>query len=117
MAVLFITHALGVIAQICEEVAVMYAGQIVERAPVAVLFKNPRHPYTQGLLASMPRLSSVNKSILPVIRGTVPSLSQLPSGCRFQNRCPHVMDRCKKEMPGPVVLDEDHWARCFLLEL
>jgi peptide/nickel transport system ATP-binding protein len=116
MAVLFITHALGVIAQICEEVAVMYAGQIVEHAPVSVLFKDPRHPYTQGLLASMPRLSSENKSVLPVIRGTVPSLSQLPTGCRFQNRCPHVMDRCKKEMPDPVVLDEDHWARCFLLE-
>jgi oligopeptide/dipeptide ABC transporter ATP-binding protein len=115
MAVLFITHALGVIAQICEEVAVMYAGQIVERAPVAVLFKNPRHPYTQGLLASMPRLSSVNKSILPVIRGTVPSLSQLPSGCRFQNRCPHVMDRCKKEMPGPVVLDDGPLGTLFFI--
>jgi oligopeptide/dipeptide ABC transporter ATP-binding protein len=116
MAVLFITHALGVIAQLCEDVAVMYAGQIVERAPVAVLFKDPRHPYTQGLLASMPRLSSENKSILPVIRGTVPSLSQLPDGCRFQNRCPHVMDRCAKENPGPVSLGDDHWARCFLLE-
>jgi oligopeptide/dipeptide ABC transporter ATP-binding protein len=116
MAVLFITHALGVIAQICQEVAVMYAGWIVECAPAAALFKNPLHPYTQGLLASMPRLSSENKSILPVIRGTVPSLHQLPPGCRFQNRCPHVMDRCGKETPGPVAVDDGHWARCFLLE-
>ena len=116
MAVLFITHALGVIAQICQEVAVMYAGWIVESAPAAALFRNPLHPYTQGLLASMPRLSSENKSILPIIRGTVPSLNQLPPGCRFQNRCPHVMDRCGKETPGPVAVDDDHWARCFLLE-
>lgn len=116
MAVLFITHALGVIAQICQEVAVMYAGQIVESAPAPVLFKDPRHPYTQGLLASMPRLSSVNKSTLPIIRGAVPSLSKLPVGCRFQNRCPHVMDRCKMEMPAPVIMNTDHWARCFLLE-
>jgi peptide/nickel transport system ATP-binding protein len=116
MAVLFITHALGVIAQICQDVAVMYAGWIVECAPAAALFKNPLHPYTQGLLASIPRLSSENKSILPVIRGAVPSLHQLPPGCRFQNRCPHVMDRCRKETPGPVAVDDDHWARCFLLE-
>ena len=117
MAVLFITHDLGVIAQICQAVAVMYAGQIVESAPVNVLFKDPRHPYTQGLLASMPRLSSLNKSILPIIRGALPSLAQLPLGCRFQNRCPHVMDRCRSEMPGAFVLDDDHWARCFLLDL
>ncbi len=116
MAVLFITHALGVIAQICQEVAVMYAGQIVESALVNALFKDPRHPYTQGLLASMPRLSSPNKSILPIIQGTVPSLMHLPPGCRFQNRCPHVMGRCRKEMPGPVTVAGDHWARCFLLE-
>lgn len=115
MAVLFITHALGVIAQICREVAVMYAGWIVESAPVMALFKRPLHPYTQGLLASMPRLSSESKSTLPIIRGTVPSLYQLPPGCRFQNRCPYVMERCKKETPGPVAVDGEHWARCFLL--
>jgi oligopeptide/dipeptide ABC transporter ATP-binding protein len=116
MAVLFITHALGVIAQICQVVAVMYAGQVVEHAPVDTLFENPGHPYTKGLLASMPRLSSVHKQPLPIIRGNVPSLAQLPSGCRFQNRCPHVMDRCRDTMPGLVPLDDDHWARCFLLE-
>ena len=116
MAVLFITHALGVIARICEDVAVMYAGQIVESAPVQTLFRDPRHPYTQGLLASMPRLTSVAKSSLPIIRGTVPALDQLPKGCRFQNRCPHVMDRCKDAMPGPIHLADSHWARCFLLE-
>jgi oligopeptide/dipeptide ABC transporter ATP-binding protein len=117
MAVLFITHDLGVIAQICREVAVMYAGQIVESAPITALFKHPGHPYTQGLLASMPSLSSENKSILPIIRGTVPGMAQLPVGCRFQNRCPYVMDRCRNEMPGQFAVDGDHWARCFLLDL
>jgi oligopeptide/dipeptide ABC transporter ATP-binding protein len=116
MAVLFITHDLGVIARICREVAVMYAGQIVESAPVAALFDNPRHPYTRGLLASMPRLSAVPKTPLPIIRGTVPALDRLPTGCRFQNRCPDVMDRCREAMPEPVHLDETRWARCFLLE-
>ncbi len=116
MAVLFITHALGVIAQICQEVAVMYAGQVVEKAPVADLFENPRHPYTQGLLASMPRLSSIRKQPLPIIRGGVPSLAQLPPGCRFQNRCPHVMPRCHRDAPALWALADNHWARCFLLE-
>jgi oligopeptide/dipeptide ABC transporter ATP-binding protein len=116
MAVLFITHALGVIAQICQEVAVMYAGQVVEFAPMAELFANPRHPYTQGLLASIPRLTSAPKSRLPIIRGTVPSLLQLPEGCRFQNRCPQVMERCRRSSPVPVAFSEDHWARCFLYE-
>jgi oligopeptide/dipeptide ABC transporter ATP-binding protein len=117
MAVLFITHDLGVIAQICREVVVMYAGQIVETAPISILFKHPAHPYTQGLLTSMPRLSSHSKSMLPIIRGTVPSLSQLPPGCRFQNRCPFVMDRCRTEPPRLFVMDDDHRARCFLLDL
>jgi len=116
MAVIFITHDLGVIARICEDVAVMYAGQIVESAPVRTLFNDPQHPYTQGLLAAMPRLSSAAKRPLPIIRGTVPALDQLPPGCRFQNRCPHVMDRCKKSLPEPVPIDDTHWARCFLLE-
>ncbi len=116
MAVLFITHALGVIAQLCQEVAVMYAGQVVEQAPVETLFDNPGHPYTIGLLASIPRLCSAHKRSLPVIKGSVPSLAQLPPGCRFQNRCPHVMDRCRESMPMPVRLARDHWARCFLLE-
>ena len=116
MAVLFITHALGVIAQICQEVSVMYAGQIVEHAPVAMLFDNPCHPYTKGLLASMPRLTSSHKRPLPIIQGNVPSMAQLPPGCRFQNRCPYVMDRCRESMPAPVAAGDDHWARCFLLE-
>jgi len=116
MAVLFITHNLGVVAQICQAVAVMYAGQIVESAPVSALFGNPAHPYTQGLLASMPRLSAANKSTLPIIPGVVADLAHLPVGCRFQNRCPHVMDRCRREPPQPVALDDHHWARCFLLE-
>jgi len=116
MAVILITHDLGVIARICEDVAVMYAGQIVESAPVRALFNDPRHPYTQGLLAAMPRLTSAAKQPLPIIQGTVPALDRLPPGCRFQNRCPHVMDRCKKRSPEPVQVDDTHWSRCFLLE-
>ena len=114
MAVLFITHDLGVIAQICDAVAVMYAGQIVEHAPIDVLFDRPGHPYTQGLLAAMPSLASKRKAPLPIIRGTVPGMAHLPAGCRFQNRCPHAMDRCRAEMPGPFPMADDHWARCFL---
>ncbi len=116
MAVLFITHDLGVIAQICDAVAVMYAGQIVESAPIEALFDHPGHPYTQGLLAAMPSLAARRKSTLPIIRGAVPSMARLPAGCRFQNRCPHVMDRCRVEMPGAFPIADDHWARCFLLD-
>jgi oligopeptide/dipeptide ABC transporter ATP-binding protein len=116
MAVLFITHDLGVIAQICREVVVMYAGQIVESAPIGALFKQPGHPYTQGLLASMPRLSANPKSMLPIIRGTVPSLAQLPPGCRFQNRCPYAMERCRTQMPPLFAVNDDHEVRCFLLD-
>jgi oligopeptide/dipeptide ABC transporter ATP-binding protein len=116
MAVIFITHAMGVIAEICKEVLVMYAGQIVEAAPVTALFKNPRHPYTQGLLNSIPRLESGNKSLLPIITGSVPSLHDLPSGCRFQNRCPHVMDICRSENPAFRSMGPDHRARCHLYE-
>jgi oligopeptide/dipeptide ABC transporter ATP-binding protein len=116
MAVIFITHAMGVIAEICREVLVMYAGQIVEAAPVTVLFKNPRHPYTQGLLNSIPRLESSNKSLLPIITGSVPSLHDLPAGCRFQNRCPHVMDICRSENPAFRTVGPDHRAWCHLYE-
>ena len=88
MAVIFITHALGVIAEICREVLVMYGGWVVESAPVAALFNNPMHPYTQGLLASIPRLETPRKTRLPVIEGSVPSLRDLSAGMPFQNRGP-----------------------------
>ncbi|TPW18600.1 MAG: peptide/nickel transport system ATP-binding protein, partial [Elusimicrobia bacterium] len=95
MAVLFITHDLGVIAEVCDEVVVMYAGQIVERATAADLFRAPKHPYTKGLLDSIPRLDAKRKSLLNVIEGMVPDFSSLPAGCAFQNRCTLAADVCK----------------------
>jgi peptide/nickel transport system ATP-binding protein len=87
MAVLFITHALGVVADLCDTVAVMYAGKIVESASVESLFSQPQHPYTRGLLRSIPRLDGARKVALPVIPGNVPGLTELPAGCRFSTRC------------------------------
>ena len=113
MAVLLITHDLGVIAETCDDVAVMYAGRIAEQAPVAELFARPRHPYTCGLLASIPRLSTPRKTRLPVIEGMVPGLRDLPPGCRFQNRCPHRQDRCAASAPVLEPVSPGHDAACF----
>ena len=114
MGVIFITHALGVVAEICETVLVMYAGQIVESAPVKALFARPRHPYTQGLIASIPRLEIERKTVLPIIPGSVPGLIDLPRGCRFQNRCPRVMAICRDAVPELKPVDGEQHARCFL---
>ena len=95
LTVLLITHDLGVVAELCDRVAVMYAGTIVETAPVAELFGNPRHPYTQGLLAALPGTSDT----LAPIPGRVPALLNPPSGCRFHPRCPLAVDRCRAEAP------------------
>jgi len=114
MAVIFITHALGVIAEICDDVLVMYAGKVAEKAPVMELFKNPKHPYSVGLLSSIPRLENERKVRLNIIKGMVPSLYELPKGCRFQNRCPKVMPKCKIEPPPLKLVNQDHWVSCFL---
>jgi len=116
MAIIFITHALGVIAEVCHEVLVMYAGWIVESAPVETLFADPKHPYTQGLLSSIPRLENQPKTELPIIKGVVPGLTEMPEGCRFQNRCPQVMDVCRRHIPVAGSVGEKHWVRCFLYE-
>ncbi len=113
MAVLLITHDLGVIAETCDDVAVMYAGRIAEQAPVAELFAHPCHPYTRGLLASIPRLSTPRKTRLPVIEGMVPGLRDLPPGCRFQNRCPHRQERCAASAPTLESVSPGHDAACF----
>ena len=115
MAIIFITHALGVIAEICDDVLVMYAGTVAEKAPVVDLFKNPKHPYTKGLLSSIPRLEGKPKTKLNVIRGMVPSLYELPAGCRFQNRCPYAMQGCEIESPPLKSVGENHFASCFLM--
>ena len=99
MAIVFITHDLGVIAELASKVVVMYGGRVAEEAPVEPLFANPLHPYTKGLLASIPRLDSVSKSVLPTIPGMVPSVNELPSGCRFSNRCSFVQPSCESQKP------------------
>ena len=115
MAIIFITHDLGVIAEVCDDVLVMYAGTVAERASAVELFKNPRHPYTMGLLSSIPRLEGLRKTHLNTIRGMVPSLYDLPDGCRFQNRCPYAMPGCQIEPPAlRAVGDDGHVASCYL---
>jgi oligopeptide/dipeptide ABC transporter ATP-binding protein len=114
MAIIFITHDLGVIAEICDDVVVMYAGKVVETAPVKELFKNPVHPYTKGLLLSIPRLENPRKVKLNVIEGMVPSLYELPEGCRFQNRCPQAQAICETLLPSitSVGEGENHFVSC-----
>jgi len=113
MSVILITHDLGVIAETCDQVAVMYAGKIVERASVFDIFDEPKHPYTQGLMASIPRLTMTRKSTLNVIEGMVPALSDLPIGCRFQNRCPHATDICRTSSPGIEIASPNHEVSCY----
>ncbi len=115
MAVILITHNLGVIAETAQKVAVMYAGRIVEYAPVRSLFLTPRHPYTQGLLQSIPRLDKGHggKQRLEAIPGLVPSLLDLPPGCKFSNRCKYLMEKCQEE-PELKEMDPGHFVRCWL---
>jgi peptide/nickel transport system ATP-binding protein len=112
MAVLLITHDLGVVAETCDAVVVMYAGRVVEAAPAAALFAGPRHPYTAGLLASVPRLDDEPGGRMTEIPGAVPSLAELPVGCKFQDRCPRVDARCRAEEPALVELEPGRLARC-----
>jgi oligopeptide/dipeptide ABC transporter ATP-binding protein len=114
MAVLLITHDLGIVAGRADRVAVMYAGQIVESAPTAALFANPSHPYTQGLFRSVPRLTGTAGRLSP-IPGNVPPPSAWPSGCRFRTRCPIVHER-SAEMPPLLPVGPDHMIRCWLAE-
>lgn len=115
-AIIFISHDLGVIGEICDEVAVMYAGEIVERAPTGTLFDQPEHPYTVGLLGSIPRLDQQTDK-LAAIKGMVPDMSALPAGCRFAPRCPFADERCQNERPPIVQLDVGRWSRCFYAPL
>jgi len=111
-AIVLISHDLGVVAEICDEVAVMYAGEIVEHAPVDALFKNPQHPYTIGLLASIPRLDRRVKTLAP-IEGSLPDMSELPQGCRFAPRCPFAGEICVSGVPPIVDIGLRHWSRCI----
>jgi len=112
MATLLITHDLGVVAEMCDRVAVMYAGHIVEQGPVRKIFKNPQHPYTIGLMNSLPKIVGTKERLHP-IHGNVPSLRNMPQGCRFRPRCPHAMDACAAN-PDFFKIEDDHESRCWL---
>ena len=114
-AILLITHDLAVIAETCHRVIVMYGGKIQETAPVIELFENPLHPYTRGLLKSIPTEQDKGGK-LNAIRGNVPSIFDLPEGCKFCTRCPEVMDRCWTEEPELVEISPGHAVRCHLME-
>ena len=120
LAVLLITHDLGVVAEVADRVAVMYTGRIVEESPVDELFARPKHPYTEGLLRSVPKLTSsavAKKERLETIEGTVPSPTDLPPGCHFAPRCPHRMPRCTEEEIPLYDLEGDVKVRCVLFDL
>ncbi|WP_237243987.1 ABC transporter ATP-binding protein [Silvanigrella aquatica] len=112
MSTILITHDFGVVAETCDDVAVMYAGKIVEKATTKDIFSNPKHPYTIGLLNSIPKLGE-KKQRLNTISGIVPSLSKLPKGCRFQDRCSRVTEQCKSIEPELLSLKEDKKVACF----
>jgi oligopeptide/dipeptide ABC transporter ATP-binding protein len=113
-AILFVTHDLNIVADIADDVLVMYCGQIVEKGPVVDIYESPKHPYTKGLLATMPSLD-MDAEILPTIPGTVPNISKRPSGCYFHPRCSSAMPRCAVEAPGICHVGNQE-VRCFLYE-
>ncbi len=113
-AILLITHNLAVVAETCDRVAVMYGGKIQEVAPVARLFENPLHPYTQGLLGAIPRVAGDRARRLNVIPGTVPSILDMPAGCKFVTRCPHRFEPCADIEPPLIEMEPDHAVRCHL---
>ena len=112
-SVMLITHDLGVIAETCDNVGLMYAGYIVESADVFTFFRDPLHPYAKGLLKSIPRLD-VDTKRLDIIDGLVPNLLETPSGCPFHPRCDLCFDKCTKKIPELVRLEKNHWVRCHL---
>jgi oligopeptide/dipeptide ABC transporter ATP-binding protein len=113
LALIFITHNLGIVAKMCDQLAVMYAGRVVEQGPVSRIFSAPAHPYTRALLGSIPRMTD-NREHLTAIEGQPPDLSSLPPGCAFAPRCPMAFARCRVEAPPEVAIDEGRTARCWL---
>lgn len=113
-SIILITHTLGVVRQMADRVYVMYAGNIVETAPTGKLFARPRHPYTQGLMEAVPKLSG--GGVTEGIPGRIPDYLHPPTGCRFHPRCPQVMDICRREKPPAYTVDEGHEVACFLYE-
>lgn len=115
VAMIFVTHDLGVIAKMCQQVAVMYAGKIVEKANTRELFRNPRHPYTQGLMACLPKIEE-STGRLASIPGQPPDLIDMPAGCSFAPRCSKKIDVCNQEYPSEVTVAEGHLVSCWLME-
>ncbi|HEY5645711.1 MAG TPA: ABC transporter ATP-binding protein [Pseudomonadales bacterium] len=111
-SIIMITHDLGVIAETCDDVVVMYAGRVAEQGTVDDVFNRPRHPYTKGLLASIPRLSTPRKTRLSTIEGMVPALTEMPAGCRFNNRCPHADAHCAVAYPDITDAKDGHLVAC-----
>ena len=114
-SILFITHDLGVVAEMCDDVVVMYCGKIVEKGDVRAIFNDPRHPYTQGLLASMPKLGQDVK-LLDSIPGNVPNPKYMPKGCKFEPRCKKSLPICKEKEPGVYLVGNGHESRCWLCD-
>ncbi len=114
-SIILITHDLGVVAEVCERVIVMYAGRVVEEAKVKDIFKNPKHPYTIGLINSIPSMTT-HKSRLDAIPGTVPTPEEMPIGCRFAPRCSYAMAKCFSEQPPSFEVEMDHYSSCWLNE-
>ncbi len=112
MSVLYITHDLGVVAETCQRVVVMYAGMIMEIAKIEDLFQRPLHPYTKGLMKAMPRMGE-KRDRLYDIKGVVPHFTQMPEGCRFQTRCPYVQENCRRACPDMMDVGNGHSVRCF----
>ena len=114
-SVVFITHDLGVISELCDSVLVMYTGHIVEQAPVSELFASPKHPYTQGLMDAIPRITK-DREPLKTIKGMVPNPTERIEGCSFWPRCPYAEEKCKKEVPPMFELSGERKVRCFRYE-
>lgn len=115
-AILYISHDLAVVTHLCDRILIMYAGEIVEQGPTRTLFRTPKHPYTQGLLASIPSLHGDVQEYLPAIPGLPPNAAALPTGCRFASRCSFVQERCRSHHPELVSVDSHHAVRCILYE-
>jgi oligopeptide transport system ATP-binding protein len=116
MGLILITHDLGVVADVADKIAVMYAGRIVERAPVGEIYARPRHPYTEGLIASIPSIDSKGETLY-AIKGLPPNLTKIPPGCAFNPRCPYAQDICRTDIPEEHVVAEGHASACHFWEV
>jgi oligopeptide/dipeptide ABC transporter ATP-binding protein len=114
MSLILVTHDLGVVAKVCDRVAIMYAGKIVEDGDIYALYKDPKHPYTKGLLGATPTIQEPGKKLM-TIKGTVPDLINPPSGCRFHPRCPYATKKCKVKEPPYMRVDGERRVACWLV--